>query len=193
MVRKNGGSTQRDNFIMVPRIIHTLDLDPFAYRVYGQLKDFAGEKGVCWPKTITLARTCRMSVGKVTAAKKDLVKAGVIRIMKVLIGRQYHDSITLVDIWHRNHAMYHQVALPVKTTDSPGERVNSTTDSSGERVSQGYATPNGTSKNGTTDSPGERVNGTTRSRPCVTNKKEQGTTSEQDNILPPPEHVGGGS
>jgi len=106
------GKPQRDNFYMTPRIINTLDLSLFAYRLYGQIKDVAGEDGHCSLGTRALAKACRISIGTVSKAKGALVKAGLIRIEKALRNGGYADTITVVDIWHENHAMYHQVKLP---------------------------------------------------------------------------------
>ena len=50
MAKKNS-HPQRDNCVMVPRIINTLGLSLPAYRLYCHIKDVAGEHGHCYQST----------------------------------------------------------------------------------------------------------------------------------------------
>ena len=126
------GKPQRDNFYMTPRIVNTLGLSLIAYRLYGQVKDVTGEDGRCHLGTRALAAACGMSLASVSDAKHELVKAGLIHIGKVRGNGGYRDDITVVDIWHENHAMYHQTRLSVD-----GEGVPSGEHLAGEGVPSG--------------------------------------------------------
>ena len=110
MVKKKGSQPQRDNFVMIPRIISSLGLSPFAYRLYAEIKDVAGEGGKCFQSTRTLATSCGMSIGQISEAKRELVRAALILVQKngPGRGRGHVDEIVVVDVWHENHAMYHQ-------------------------------------------------------------------------------------
>lgn len=127
MVKKGGSQPQRDNFVMIPRIVSTLGLSPFSYRLYCELKDIAGEDGTCYQSRETLAASCGMSTGQVTKAKQELVKAALIRVRRdsppergrsTGPGRGHVDHTVIVDVWHKNHAMYHQVALPIEPAET---------------------------------------------------------------------------
>ena len=170
MVKKKGSQPQRDNFVMIPRIISSLGLSPFAYRLYAEIKDVAGEGGKCFQSTRTLATSCGMSIGQISEAKRELVRAALILVQKngPGRGRGHVDEIVVVDVWHENHAMYHQVALPIEANRSPGAQ------SKGSPSEQ--STPK-CSQNGVKCSPGEISSGTKCSR-GDTKQEEQDNEQE---------------
>jgi hypothetical protein len=113
---------RRSHFAMIPKLVDELGLDPYAYRLYGHIKTVTGETGRCWQSTRTLAAACGMSPGRVTAAKRTLVAAGVIRIEKGGGSGGRTDVITPVDLWSRNHAHYakrSQSDKPRSQSDKP--------------------------------------------------------------------------
>lgn len=122
--------TPRTNFTMIPNIVDDLGLDCYAFRLYAHLRRVAGEHGECWQSTRTLAAHCRMSTGRVSAAKSALADAGLIRIEeRAGAGGLYH-VITIVDIWQRNaESVHHMNANPatpesVHVVNANGESVH---------------------------------------------------------------------
>ena len=97
---------QRGFFAMVPRAIELSDLDVYAFRLYAHLKAVIGETdGECWQSTRTLASGCRMSMGKVSQAKRTLLAHGLITVRKLVVQGGRVDLIRLNDIWERNLAL----------------------------------------------------------------------------------------
>jgi hypothetical protein len=91
----------------IPNILDDLDLSPYAYRVYGHLKRETGTNGGCIVRTTRqIAERCKMSIGKVVQAKKELVQAGLIDIRQLVNQRGAPAEIAIVDIWSRNSAFY---------------------------------------------------------------------------------------
>ncbi len=100
----------RDNFTVIPNLIDEMDLSVHAFRLYCHIRRRAGDSGSCFESTENLAKYCNMSTGKVSEAKKELVKAHLIFIKECQrlrggIAVRYHD-ITVVDVWHANWAYY---------------------------------------------------------------------------------------
>jgi len=90
-------------FSMMPNILDDL-LGPYEYRLYAHLKRVCGENGLSFQSTNTLAKGCKMSTGRVSKAKRELERLGLIRIAEKPRpggGLPYHE-ITIVDIWQRN-------------------------------------------------------------------------------------------
>ncbi len=109
----------RDHFTIIPDLVDELDLDTYAYRLYGHIRRVTGERGgVCWQSTATLASKCQMSAGKVSEAKRILVACGLIRIRKRSAPGGKRDHITVVDIWTRNRAHFAAKAPPAPETRS---------------------------------------------------------------------------
>ena len=54
----------------IPNIVDDLGLSPHAYRLYGHMKRVCGASpsGRCYQGTRTLAKHCKMSVGKISEA-----------------------------------------------------------------------------------------------------------------------------
>ena len=123
----------------IPNMVDDMDdLSVYAYRLYGRLKRVAGDSGVCWQSTDTLATACNMSAGSVVKAKTELVEKGLIDIVKIKNphgGREYHE-IRITNIWQDNLAKYssspdevanssHELASsPDEVASSPGEVKN---------------------------------------------------------------------
>jgi hypothetical protein len=129
--RKSAPPPARSHFTMIPDMVGDLDLDPYTFRLYCQIRRVTGDAGngrvdaACWQSTATLAAICRMSTGKVSQSKRKLVQQGLIRIEKRLGPGGYHDHITLVNIWPNNHRHFDRT--PASPSDdelappSPGE------------------------------------------------------------------------
>jgi predicted transcriptional regulator len=97
----------RKYFTMIPNIVDDAGLSVYAFRLYCHLMRVAGDKGECWQSTRTLAEKCNMSPMSVSRAKRELTKAGFIKIELISgkAGRDYH-HITVVDIWALNTEAY---------------------------------------------------------------------------------------
>lgn len=97
----------------VPNIVFRLGLTPFELALYCLLKQTAGDKGVSWKSTATLAKETGMSSGMVSKAKLGLEQTREALGGKSLIavseqsniggGRPRH-YIILTDIWPENMA-----------------------------------------------------------------------------------------
>jgi hypothetical protein len=86
----------------IPNMVFDMGLSVYALCLYAYIKRVAGDKGECFQKVPLLAKACNMSVGSVTNAKRELLKAGLIEIAEVgRAGGTNHD-ITVVDIWDIN-------------------------------------------------------------------------------------------
>jgi len=90
----------------IPNLIDDAGLSVYAMRLYVHIKRVAGDKGKCTQSTRTMAEHCNMSVGKVSASKKELLDAALIRIRKVKVSSGYSDEITIVDVWDENFDIY---------------------------------------------------------------------------------------
>lgn len=90
----------RKYFAMIPHLVNGIDLDPYAYRVYGYLKHEAGQDPEIEVSTREIARGCKMSPARVVTAKRHLVDANLIQVDARGEGRR--DHITILDIWREN-------------------------------------------------------------------------------------------
>jgi hypothetical protein len=120
---KDDGDAQT-YFASIPNLIDDMDLSVYAYRLYGHLKRVIGAsgKGVCYKSTRMLAEQCRMSMGKVSEAKRELEEAGLIVVQRQESSQWKRDQITLVDVWPRNMAAYApkvEQTTPVAEEDAP--------------------------------------------------------------------------
>ena len=70
----------RQYYFQVPNMIDDLGLSIFAFRLYGHLKRVAGDEGICYQSTRTLANNCKMSTASVSRAKRELIYYGLINI-----------------------------------------------------------------------------------------------------------------
>lgn len=120
----------RKYFIIVPNLVDDMDLSVYAFRLYVHLKRVAGDKGECWQSTATLAMACKMSVGSVSKAKKELIKHQLIIVEKMISDHGEFDRhvIHIADIWQRNNDNFApcpgqpQPVHQVNGTYSPGEQ-----------------------------------------------------------------------
>jgi hypothetical protein len=91
--------------IEIPNLIDDMKLSVYAFRLYVHLKRVAGAgNGACFQSTRTLAKACRMSMGKVSESKKELEAAKLIRIETR--EEWSTDHIRIVDIWRKNFEHY---------------------------------------------------------------------------------------
>jgi hypothetical protein len=101
------------------------------FRLYCHLRRVAGENGVCFQTTRTLAEVTNMSIGAIVKSKRNLLKLGYIRIERQLWKGQICDQVTIANIWGENLAKYHNKSAQneagvhqVNGRCSPGELKN---------------------------------------------------------------------
>lgn len=100
---------ERAWFTMIPNCIDDhMDLDVYSFRLYVHLRRVAGEDGICFQSTNTLKKWCKMSGHKIVESKKRLVKAGLIKVNKVVAknGGRSCDHIRITNIWEHNFKYY---------------------------------------------------------------------------------------
>lgn len=87
--------------IELPNLYDDADLDPYEFRLLAHYK----RVGACYESTRTTAARCKMSMGKVSAARDSLHEKGFIVIDEYL---SEHDTIQIkvVDRWAENFAKY---------------------------------------------------------------------------------------
>lgn len=107
-----------DYFSQIPNIVDELNLTPHAYRLYGHLRRVAGEAGKCWQSTKTLAKSCNMSMGKVSEAKRELEDTypPLIRVISKTKENGIYHEITITDIWGMNHEYFTGVSVHIVKT-----------------------------------------------------------------------------
>jgi hypothetical protein len=90
----------------LPNILFSMDLDPYEFRVYSELKRIAGDGGSCFASNKELAFRCNMSDDKVTKCKRILEEPRAILNGKPLIEitkrEGYTDIISINCIWEEN-------------------------------------------------------------------------------------------
>lgn len=121
-------SNDRKYFFIVPNILDDLNLSAHAFRLYCHLKRVAGENGECWQSTNTISKKCNMGMATVSKAKKELLKNGLIEIIKTKSkrGKNSH-TISIVDVWAANIKKCSENSIT-----STGEVINSAITSVGE-------------------------------------------------------------
>ena len=70
------------NFYILPNKIFTIDLDPYAFKIYSYLMSCAGGKGYCWPSLHTISRVTGIAVSTVKNRIDYLAKRKLISISK---------------------------------------------------------------------------------------------------------------
>lgn len=92
----------------IPNIVHDLDLDVFAFRLYTLIKKIAGDGGKCFCSNAYLMEKCKMGKDKLIECKKILSSPFALLNNKPLIKIQKRrseekgdqpDLITIEDIW----------------------------------------------------------------------------------------------
>lgn len=139
------------------------DLDVYSYRLYGHFRRVIGNNGeYCKESIRELAAACKMSTGKVSAARQDLKERGLIRIEDIPgPGKSIAGSrVYLVDIWAENAARYRQEShQDAQRGDpagdqAPADRDVQTGDQNGEDTRSPHEHPR--SRHERPRSPGER-------------------------------------
>jgi Helix-turn-helix domain len=117
-------SDRRRFLVMTPNIVDDLPLSPFAFRLYVHVRRVAGERGACWQSSRTLAARCRMSVGAVVKAKRELARPfaelGGLPLITITPQPNGNHLIRVTDIWQQNLAAFDKSAPP--SDRSPDER-----------------------------------------------------------------------
>jgi hypothetical protein len=88
----------------LPNIIFSMNLDPWAFKMYCILKKTAGDAGQCFKSNNTLADEVGCSIPTLIKIKKQLEEEGLITITKRKDknGSDIPDLIQIVDIWPLN-------------------------------------------------------------------------------------------
>jgi len=120
--------------IELPNLIDDSDLSVYAFRLYVHIKRVTGPNGTCYEATRTLAEKCQMSMGKVSAAKQELIKKNLIRQIGERPTRGgIVPEFVVVDIWQENLEHYASVQ-DVNTNSESVHHVNASTESVHESV-----------------------------------------------------------
>src|SRR5258706_14294799 len=90
----------------IPNIIDDFGLSVYAYRLYSHYKRACGANSSCEQGVRFMADLCRMSIGMVTQAKKELVELGLIWIEPITTKGGSTDSVTLPDLLQYNFPIY---------------------------------------------------------------------------------------
>jgi hypothetical protein len=121
-------SEERKYFTLIPNMIDDLHLTVYAFRLYCHIKRVVGEfeDGSCWQSTRTLATHCNMSLASISKAKKELEKAGLIRIESKPGDHGDYHEITIRDVWARNMAQFSESSKrsPDERMSTPDERMS---------------------------------------------------------------------
>lgn len=88
----------------IPNLVDELGLTVYAFRLYVHLKRTAGDGGICRRGYRSMAERCKMSLGSIAKARRELVANGLIRCVEKQTGpvgrRGFH--ITIIDLWTAN-------------------------------------------------------------------------------------------
>ena len=91
----------------IPNLIFDIGLTPYEVALYGHFKRVCGAEpgGVCWKSVRTLSKETGMSIGRVSEARAELARRGLIRMSQPK-GPGRSVTVTIVDIWPENMARY---------------------------------------------------------------------------------------
>ena len=107
------------NFYMLPNKIFTIDLDPYAFKIYSYLMSCSGSKGHCWPSLHTISRVTGIAVSTVKNRniRCNIVNPGGTNTnIGQTSGGAYHPAMeTLVELIQK---------MPVRTFGQPEEIAN---------------------------------------------------------------------
>ena len=140
-----------------PNMIDDIGLTLHAFRLYCHLKRVAGDGGLCWQSTETLAKACKMGSGSISRAKQELVDNKLIEITSIKRpqgGRHAH-NITIIDIWASNELKYkkasslEEVALP-RASSLEEIKKNSFKNTPSLNINRETEKPDGKTKSGET-------------------------------------------
>jgi hypothetical protein len=94
---------QREWFTIIPNVVLEMELNPYELALYVLYKRIAGENGVCWASTRTLAKRLDCGVATVARARTVLAERGLIRReIRAVDSGQPVDHVVIVDIWSEN-------------------------------------------------------------------------------------------
>lgn len=110
--------------IELPNLIDDIDLTPYAFRLYAHVKRVAGPNGSCYEGSRKLAERCRMSLGQVSIAKKELLDKGLVTKKTRHTNGGETDELTPVDIWQKNFEHFSQGVHTVNTLDKGDQDMN---------------------------------------------------------------------
>lgn len=103
LVRDDG---EVSNFTMIPHLVDDAKISPHAFRLYCHLKRVAGDSGACWQTQDTLAKSCRISKNTVVKAKRELLKAKLIKVDVDIIQNHPAHVVRVLDVWAENNLSY---------------------------------------------------------------------------------------
>lgn len=134
----------RKYYAAIPNIVFTLGLNPYELALYIYLKKVAGEDGVCWKSTATIAKELKVGVGTISRTKTLLAtprealggKSLISIAVEMHNGGNPNHAITVTDIWPENMVELARVRAG-KATRSSVEGARSTGE---QRVPQAKAT-----------------------------------------------------
>jgi hypothetical protein len=91
----------------IPNMVYDIGLTPYEGWLYGHFKRVCGAKpdGMCWKSVATLAKETGMSTGRVSEARRELERRGLIKLEQPK-GPGTTVTVTIVDIWPQNMARY---------------------------------------------------------------------------------------
>lgn len=91
----------------IPNMIFDIGLTPYEVALYGHFKRVCGAEpgGMCWKSVSTLSRETGMSAGRVSEARAELARRGLIH-MRQPKGPGTGVTVTIVDIWPQNMVRY---------------------------------------------------------------------------------------
>lgn len=95
------------HFAMIPRMVNETKMSTQSYRLYGHIKQVAGDNGHCWQTIKNLAKVCSMSKSSIIKAREELEALGFITVSKVVDERKgifYVMSPTW--LWDENNNKY---------------------------------------------------------------------------------------
>ena len=97
----------------IPNMIFDIGLTPYEVALYGHLKRVCGAEkgGKCWKSVSTLSRETGMSAGRVSEARAELARRGLIH-MRQPKGPGTGVTVTIVDIWPQNMVRYSAEGYP---------------------------------------------------------------------------------
>jgi hypothetical protein len=91
----------------IPNMIFDIGLTPYEVALYGHFKRVCGAEpgGMCWKSVSTLSRETGMSAGRVSEARAELARRGLIH-MRQPKGPGTGVTVIIVDIWPQNMVRY---------------------------------------------------------------------------------------
>jgi hypothetical protein len=87
---------------IMPRILDTMGLNVFEYRLIGHVKTVLAAKGRFYERTETIAKACKIGAASVSRAKQSLAKKGLILIIPGNKRAGLADEIQVGDLWPWN-------------------------------------------------------------------------------------------